>query len=174
MTDEVEQRSAESSSSSAALRLEDVYRRYVGHVYTLCLRLLSSVLAAEDATIRVFAHLSRELADPWNESRTSARLRELAVEEAFALLDVRGRRVEPPANRSVRSTGVSPLPLNKRTLDVLTMQLPDQLRVAFVLHDREGLSNETIATHLHVDESDVRRMVRDARFELRRLWLMQA
>lgn len=155
-------------------RLEAVYRRYAGHVYTLCLRLLSSVLAAEDATLRVFVRLSRELTDWWDEARTSARLRELAVEEALALLDVRGRRVEPATNTSVRSDSVSPAPLNKRTLDMLTMQLPDLLRVAFVLHDREGLSKREVAAHLQVDESAVRRMVREARMELRRLWLNQA
>ena len=66
--------------------------------------------------------------------------------------------------------GKTPAPLDNATLDALAAQLPDQLRVAFVLHDREGLSDGAIAAHLRIEQREVRRLVHVARLELRRLW----
>lgn len=155
-------------------RLETAYRRHAAQVYTLCLRLLAGARAAEEATVEVFVRLGRELSGLWDEARTLARLRHLAVDEALARLGVRGRKAPPPARaepRRERMGGGLPQPPDQAALDALAARLPDELRVAFVLHDGEGLDDHEIAAHLRVDEEEVRRLVRAARFELRRLWL---
>lgn len=59
--------------------LEAAYGLQVGRVYTIRLRLLANVRAAEEATVRVFARFSRELTRRWDESVVVRRLRELAA-----------------------------------------------------------------------------------------------
>lgn len=169
------------TDSREILRLESVFGRYVGHIYTLTLRLLADVRAAEQATVEVFVRLSREMARRWSELQILSRLRELAVESSLARLQWRAGEQSQMENVShaaaqpalPRAEVNSPTPLDRATLDALTARLPDRLRVAFVLRDREGLSDGAIATHLRVSESEVRRLIHSARLELRRLWLGQ-
>lgn len=155
-------------------RLEAIYQRYVGSVYTLCLRLLSSVQAAEEASVQVFVKMNRELKKRWEEARVRERLRELAISESLTRLKVRidraALRIASP-HVELQSRTDSPSVLDQPTLDSLTAQLPDHLRVAFVLRDREGLSDGAIASHLGIGEAEARRLIQDARLEVRRLWL---
>ncbi len=60
--------------------------------------------------------------------------------------------------------------LDLAMLNDLINRLPVTLRVAFVLHDIEGLDNRAVATHLRVDQTEVRRLVHNARLELLQLW----
>lgn len=165
--------------------LEVAYGLYSRRVYTLCLRLLASVRDAEEATVRVFARLKGELSRRWDEAHVLSRLVELAVDEALRLLRARapgslgGQAAEggnpPTANfegqvdgRTVAaSTTAVKFDLTK--LDSLAARLPDELRVAFVLRDREGLSDLAVAAHLRVRETEARRLIHRARMELRRM-----
>lgn len=61
--------------------------------------------------------------------------------------------------------------LGADTYESLIEQLPDIMRIALVLRDREGLSDFAIANHLRISETDVRRLLHQARMELRRMWL---
>jgi len=70
---------------------------------------------------------------------------------------------EPPATPAVS------LPPDAASFDALVDQLPDDLRVALVLHDKAGLSSGAVANHLHIREADARQLIRRARLELRRL-----
>ena len=153
--------------------LEPLYQLYVGCVYTLSLRLLTEARVAEEATGQVFVRLSRELSRRWGEGRALTRLRELAIEEALARLNVRGDEVAVPvvAQTPLPVRASPPALLNAVALDELTAQLPDGLRAVFVLHDCEGLSAHTVAAHLRLGEADVRRLLHEARMEMRRLWL---
>jgi DNA-directed RNA polymerase specialized sigma24 family protein len=156
-------------------RLELLYRRYVAEIYTICLRLLAAARAAEEATVAVFVRFSREAAARLEESQALARLRELSIDESLSRLNVRGRKAETPAPTMplalVARDSRPASPLDRAALDRLVGSLPDHLRVAFVLRDREGLSEGAIAAHLRVDVTEVRRLVRSARLEVRRLWL---
>ena len=169
--------------------LEVAYKLYVKRVYTISLRLLANVREAEEVTVQVFAAFSRELPRKWDESRVSARLRELAIDEALRCLwGCIRERLEgqaavgncAPARsidadlkpKKVKPTVALP-PLDLAMLEALTNKLPDNLRVAFVLRDLEGLDNQTVARHLRVDELTVRKLINDARLALRRLWLSQ-
>lgn len=53
--------------------------------------------------------------------------------------------------------------------DALLAGLPALQRVAFVMCEKNGLSDHAIAAHLHIDIEEARRLVREARLELRRL-----
>lgn len=168
--------------------LEAAYKLFVAQIYTLCFHLLANSSAAEEATATVFARFSRELPRRWDEARVISRLRELAIGEAVERLfgDVAATSKGPAA-----SVGAPPAPektgahhvtlvhrqqaraLDSLMLNELTAKLPDDLRVAFVLHDMEGLNDLDVAKYLRVHESDVRVLIKRARMELRRLWLAQ-
>jgi len=55
------------------------------------------------------------------------------------------------------------------TGDTLLARLPQRLRVALLLRDRAGLSDQAIATHLRVGVTEVPGTIDEARGELRRL-----
>ncbi len=163
-----------SKNTTSQLRL--VYRRHAACVYTLCLRLLVDVGSAEGATVDAFARFNQILERWQDESRTSACLRELAIEAALARLHEHNAATEPtqsgaellstaPANGG-RATRLDPVKLER-----LIACLPDHLRVPYVLCDVEGLSDTDIATRLRLDKTDVRWRVHHARLELRRFWL---
>ncbi len=58
--------------------------------------------------------------------------------------------------------------------DALLARLPALQRVAFVMREKNGLSDHAIAAHLHVEGEEARRLVYEARLELRRLQLTNA
>ena len=88
------------------------------------------------------------------DSTALSRLRELAIEEALSRLNVRTGKaqMQPASSESLQSyaVGKKDMKLDRATLDSLTALLPDHLRVAFVLHDREGLSYGAIAAQSQV------------------------
>lgn len=164
--------------------LEVAYRLYVRRVFTLCLRLLASVQEAEEATVSVFARLSRELTHRWDESAIASRLRELAIGEALRRL---WRNRERPREDRAIFVGTVPAKSNPSSgkpgsdaearllepamINELIAKLPNDLRIGFVLHDMEGLSYTDIGKHLNSGAPEVRTLVNRARLELRRLWL---
>ena len=162
--------------------LEVAYRLNVSRVYTLCLRLLANVRAAEEATVDVFARFSRELTRRWDESLVRKRLRELAIDEALQRLwrsqERLGRRAAavgtPPAASIPAAKAIARA--ESRLLDSVSMneliaRLPDELRVAFVLHDIEEVNDGDTARYLRVRETEAGLLISRARLELRQLWL---
>lgn len=179
---------AEREDRRRAALFEASYKLYVKNVYQLALRLLANVQAAEEITVRVFVTFRRELPRRWDESRVVSRLRDLVIDEALRRLWGRRRKrlkwqAALAQSSPAISNGASPektndvpitrRPLDSVTLNALTYQLPDELRVAFVLHDMEGLSDQAISKLLQLDETVLRRLIARARLELRRLWLSQ-
>ena len=168
--------------------LEVAYKLFVAQVYTLCFHLLANSSAAEEVTAMVFKRFSRELPGRWDEERVGSRLRELAIDEAVQRLfgDVvanasRARAVKvgaPPApdktaSREGKLAHRRQAASDSSMLKALIARLPDDLRVAFVLYDMEGLKDQDVAKALRVDESEVRALIKRARMELRRLWRSQ-
>lgn len=144
-------------------RLEAAYRLHVGRVYTLCLRLLADAGRAEEATARVFARLGRELPYRPDEER----LRDLSIREALAYLDTPGREVDTTGAVPTRAAAAPA----QTSLDAAAARLPAGLRAAFVLHDVEGLGAGAVARYLRVEEAELRGLIREARVELRRLYV---
>jgi RNA polymerase sigma-70 factor (ECF subfamily) len=161
-------------------QIESVYRRYGERIFSLCLRLLANMREAELATVDVFVQFGRRLTTRWDESRTQMYLRELAIDASLAHLHKHDDRAAareallpaamvPPHRRGEQeATRIEP-----QTLEALIARLPDNERVAYVLHDVERESEEFIAAHLGVSEAETRRYIRNARLELQRLWRSQ-
>ena len=152
--------------------LEAAYWLHVGRVYTLCLRLLANVRAAEEATVSVFARFSRELTRRWEESVIVRRLRQLAIDEALERLwgirECLGRQAAvvgtPLAasfpSLSSLSNGTASRLLDPATINEFVARLPDVLRVTFVLHNLEGLNYNDIAKYLRIREAEVHALIR--------------
>ncbi len=150
-------------------KLETVWEEHSRTVYTLCLRLVGDPDAAEDVTVEVFSHFSRELPRLTNERRIPVRLRELAIEKSVGWLEKhhRLREGEPDEPSPVtRLSGRAPLP-GPVEMDEFVIGLPAHLRVALVLRDVEDLSDSEVAVALQTDVEDVRRRLNRARLELR-------
>ena len=152
--------------------LEVAYKLFVAQVHGLCFRLLADRSAAEEATVNVFTQFNREVPRRWNETAVGRQLRELSLNEAMqrlgAVANASRRRAvnvgSPPAPVSTvdRTTVLAhqqPAPLDGPMLEALVTSLPADLRVAFVLHDMEGLKAGKIAKYLHVNEDRVRTLI---------------
>lgn len=177
----------ERAYSRRSVLLEVAYKLFAKQVYALSLRLVVSERDAEKITVDVFVKFNRELPRRWDESRVLERLRELAIDEALRRLSARRRdRLDWQAatkssspvmsmkaceKEESSSAPVPRPPLDSATIDRLIETLPDELRVAFVLHDVEGFNNQTLAKLLQLDEAGTRRLIAHARVVLRRLWL---
>lgn len=177
----------ERAYSRRSVLLEVAYKLFAKQVYALALRLVVSERDAEKITVDVFVKFNRELPRRWDESRVLERLRELAIDEALRRLSA-GRRERLDWQAATKSSSpvmsmkacekeesssalVPRPPLDSATIDRLIETLPDELRVAFVLHDVEGFNNQTLAKLLQLDEAGTRRLIAHARVVLRQLWL---
>lgn len=179
-------------TSRTTVLLEVAYKLFVAQIYTLCFHLLANSSAAEEATAMVFTRFSREVPRRWDEARVGSRLRELAIDEAVQRLfgDVVANASRARAPSTSVKVAAPPAPdkpaalvgklahreharLDSSMLKELIAKLPDDLRVAFVLYDMEGLKDQDVAKYLRVDDSEVRALIKRARMELRRLWRSQ-
>lgn len=166
-------------SKSDLLQLKQIFRRYVNYVYTIYLRLITNIKAAEDATVETFMCFSRELARWLSDKHIRESLRYLAFNASLKRLGSCKRKAEEMKldNKSVRHTIACTLSEeNNQTVEAdvyesLVGQLPKAMRIAYVLRDKTGLSDYAIAEHLRLSEAEVRRLLHQARMELRRLWL---
>jgi DNA-directed RNA polymerase specialized sigma24 family protein len=161
----------ERDAESYVSRLESVYRQYAGRVYTLCLRLLADKKAAESLTIHVFLQLDARSLGQLGGSDALPVLRELAIRYSLVLLRELDGPTEILATQSepAHTAGEGALCLDASIFDHFIARLPASLRVAYVLHDVEGLSTAAVSGHLGVSETDVRHQIHAARVELRRL-----
>lgn len=141
---------------------EAIYRREVGRVYALCLRLTTDPVRARDLTQSVFVRAWSRLSSFRGESRLSSWLHRIAVNEM--LVDARTERrrrsrvvldadESPPEEHGVdapernRAPG-SVLPADTETridLERAIRALPPGARLVFVLHDIEGYRHEEIS-----------------------------
>ncbi|MCI0489299.1 MAG: hypothetical protein L0229_22125 [Blastocatellia bacterium] len=71
-------------------RLESIYNKYGGRIYSLCLRLLADETAAEDATAEAFVRFHKEAESQLDEAEIFPRLLHLGVEASLQKLRVRG------------------------------------------------------------------------------------
>lgn len=151
-------------------QLQSLYQHHAAPVHTICLRLLADRSSALTATVDAFVWFSRISSRQWDELRAFSCLRELAIEVSLARLK-EGNGDTQAATATLIRKGNGPL--NPATLDGLIAELPDDLRVVYVLREVEGLSDADIAIRLRFDRAEVRRRVHDACLELRRLWLSE-
>jgi len=125
---------------------ETLYRRHVGRVYALCLRLTADPNTAEELTQDAFVRAWQRLAIFRGESRFATWLHRLTVN----VVCDHQRRARPwrrfwSAITTDEAQAVSFGPEARLDLDAAIRKLPTRARMVFVLHDVEGWQHEEIA-----------------------------
>jgi len=150
---------------------EQIYRRHVGRIYALCLRLSGSREQAEDLTQETFIRVWKGLGSFRAGSRFGAWLRTVTFNTVYSERRARGRRQrwesspkdpdrwDPPAPQESPQTGLD--------LERAIEQLPPGARQVFILHDLEGLRHDEIARHLGLSPGTSKSQLHRARRLLR-------
>jgi len=157
---------------------EHVYRREVGRVYALCLRMTADAARAREVTQSVFIRAWDRLASFRGDSQLSSWLHRIAVNEVLveARSDRRRRaRVvladdqsdeDPGAQVDAPETIGITLPDDTETridLEKAISALPPGARTVFVLHDIEGYRHEEISRMTGSAEGTLRAQLHRAR-----------
>ncbi len=150
---------------------EQLYRRNVGRIHALCLRMAGDPVAAEELTQEVFVKAWRRLGTFRGDSAFSTWLHALAVREVLGdrrsnlrrlsrVTTVRDPEAYARGGRGVAAATVIDL---ERSLSTL----PSRARQVFVLHDIEGYRHHEIATLMGTSEGTSKGQLHRARKLLR-------
>jgi RNA polymerase sigma-70 factor, ECF subfamily len=168
----------ERARSGDVTAFEHVYRREVGRVYALCLRMTADAARARDLTQSVFVRAWDRLASFRGDSQLSSWLHRIAVNEVLieARTDKRRRaRVVLAEDHAVESGGAvedapaysgvtMPVDTESRIdLERAISMLPPGARTVFVLHDIEGYRHEEISRMTGSAEGTLRAQLHRAR-----------
>ena len=161
---------------------EQVYRREVGRVYALCLRMTADAQRARELTQTVFVRAWDRLGSFRGDSQLSSWLHRIAVNEVLVEARTERRRRarvvlaedegatphdtdELDRRDSPRSTGIT-LPVDTESridLERAIAKLPPGARTVFVLHDIEGYRHEEISRMTGSAEGTLRAQLHRAR-----------
>jgi len=162
---------------------EELYRREVGRVYALCLRLTSDTVHARELTQTVFVKAWDRLGSFRGDAKLSSWLHRIAVNEMLveARSDRRRRaRVtladdsrapgdhgshDPGQNGAPETSGYAP-PIDSEAridLERAIAALPPGARTVFVLHDIHGYKHEEISRMTGSAEGTLRAQLHRAR-----------
>jgi len=158
-----------------------LYHLHKRRVYTLCLRMLGNVSAAEDMTQNAFLHLFRKIESFRGESAFSTWLHRLTVNLVLMQLRKKGlnlvsleETISPADEDSPRRDFGSRDPVLTGSVDRVALEravaaLPPGYRMVFVLHDVEGYEHNEIATMLDCSIGNSKSQLHKARLRLREL-----
>ena len=131
---------------------ERLYRKNVGRVYGLCLRMVADRTLAEDLAQEVFIRAWEKLGTFRGESAFSSWLHRLAVNVVLSRQRSRRRRqsrIVAVENPEEHETPLPPTPRSPAGIGVdlrkAVRGLPEGARRVFLLHDVEGFSHPEIA-----------------------------
>jgi len=126
---------------------ETLYRKHVGRVHALCLRMARDRSEAEDLTQETFIRVWERLGSFRGESAFSTWLYRVTVNVVVAELRRRGRWRERHILRDATEATEVGVPQPGRDLDLerAIAALSPQARLVFVLHDVEGYQHAEIA-----------------------------
>jgi len=160
---------------------ETLYALHKRRVYSLCLRMLGNVAAAEDLTQDAFLQLYRKIGTFRGDSAFSTWLHRLAVNVVLMHLRKKGlpqisleEALEPSQDDGPRKDfGGRDLQLSgsvdRVTLERAIEDLPPGYRLVFVLHDVEGYEHNEIAKMLSCSIGNSKSQLHKARMKLRDL-----
>lgn len=169
---------AQNGDAEAFAKLYNLHKR---RVYTLCLRMLGNVSAAEDMTQNVFLHLFRKLGSFRGESAFSTWLHRLTVNLVLMHLRKKGlslvsleETINPSDDDGPRRDFGSRDPILTGSIDRVALEravavLPPGYRMVFILHDVEGYEHNEIATMLDCSTGNSKSQLHKARLKLREL-----
>jgi RNA polymerase sigma-70 factor (ECF subfamily) len=162
-----------------------IYAIHKRRIYSLCLRMVGNVAAAEDMTQEAFLQLHRKIATFRGDSAFSTWLHRLVINVVLMHLRKRALPVisldeamEPSAeDRPGRGFGEQDMSLSG-AIDRLALQraiddLPEGYRLIFVLHDIEGFEHNQIAEMLECSIGNSKSQLHKARLKLRDVLRMQ-
>jgi RNA polymerase sigma-70 factor (ECF subfamily) len=165
-----------------AAAFEQLYRRYSGLVFSLCLRILKSDSEAEDLTQEAFLLLFRKIHTFRGEAKFSTWLHRLTIN--LALMRLRKKRhPEVSLDATLERSEEDPRPLMELggpdlrlsgVLDHINLrraidQLPEGYKEMFILHDVEGYEHQEIAEILGCSAGNSKSQLYKARLRLREL-----
>jgi RNA polymerase sigma-70 factor (ECF subfamily) len=169
---------AKLGDADAFAKLYNLHKR---RVYTLCLRMLGNVSAAEDMTQNAFLHLFRKIGSFRGDSAFSTWLHRLTVNLVLMQLRKKGlnlvsleETVNPSDEDTPKRDFGSRDPVLSGSLDRVALEravatLPPGYRMVFVLHDVEGYEHNEIATLLDCSVGNSKSQLHKARLKLREL-----
>ena len=165
-----------------AAAFEQLYRRYSGRVFAVCLRIVNNDSEAEDLTQEVFLQLFRKIHTFRGEAKFSTWLYRLSSN--FALMRLRKKRhpeVSLDSALESEQEGSGPAielgapdpqltgAVDRMNLSKAIEQLPDGYREMFILHDVEGYEHHEIAAILGCSAGNSKSQLYKARLRLRKL-----
>jgi RNA polymerase sigma-70 factor, ECF subfamily len=169
---------AKRGDGEAFAKLYNLHKR---RVYTLCLRMLGNVSAAEDMTQNAFLHLFRKIESFRGDSAFSTWLHRLTVNLVLMQLRKRGLNLvsleetigpsdEDAPRRDFGSRDrVLAGSVDRVALERAVAALPPGYRMVFVLHDVEGYEHNEIAIMLDCSIGNSKSQLHKARLRLREL-----
>ena len=169
---------AKRGDAEAFAKLYNLHKR---RVYTLCLRMLGNVSAAEDMTQNAFLHLFRKIESFRGDSAFSTWLHRLTVNLVLMQLRKKGlnlvsleETISPSGEDAPRRDFGSRDPVLVGSVDRVTLEravaaLPPGYRMVFVLHDVEGYEHNEIAIMLDCSIGNSKSQLHKARLKLREL-----
>lgn len=154
---------------------DELVRRYSGRVYGMLARIVGDRALAEDAAQETFVRAWRAIGNFRGDAKFSTWLYRIAVNEANRLLAREARREVVPYDDTMEDIPdlASDTPAQLETLELRAQieaglaALPDHYRVAVVLRDVEGLSNEEAAAALDLNLRNFKSRLHRGRMALR-------
>jgi len=154
---------------------EEVYRTHAGRLYSVAFRMLGNAADAEDLLQDIFLSAHRKLGSFRGESALGTWLYRLAVNLCLDYIRSRtGRAIsitdpldDETGLSDVGTRGLAERTVAKMDLERAMAQLPDGCRMAFVLHDIEGLEHREVAEAMGIAEGTSKSQVHKARLRLR-------
>jgi RNA polymerase sigma-70 factor, ECF subfamily len=158
---------------------EFLYKLHKKRVYSLCLRMVGNVEAAEDFTQDAFLQLHRKIASFRGESAFSTWMHRITVNVVLMQLRKKGlavvsleETVEPTEEGGQQKDFGSPDPILDGSIDRLVLEraiegLSPGYRIIFVLHDVEGYEHNEIAEMLGCSVGNSKSQLHKARTKLR-------
>jgi len=149
---------------------ERLYRREVGRVYAICLRMTADPARAEEHTQETFVRAWRKLDSYRGEGEFGPWLRRIAVNVVYSGGRSQGRRGdrERPLEQAPQDPpAVDGSPAVAVDLERAIAELPAGARQVFVLHDVEGYRHAEIAGMLELTAGTSKSQLHRARRLLR-------
>jgi RNA polymerase sigma-70 factor (ECF subfamily) len=150
---------------------EALYREHSPRLYALARRMTGSPHEGEDLLQDIFLQVYRKLDSYRGDAALGTWLYRLAIRQCLDFLRSRQGRMRAASN-PIEDEGAY-LPSMRETpgaridIERALARLPDGCRIAFVLHDVEGLEHKQIAEVLGVSEGTSKSQVFKARMKLR-------
>lgn len=152
---------------------KEVYERFAGRMFRLCLRYLKQEMEAEDAVVEGFVKVFRKM-DTFEfrgEGSLEAWISRIMVNESLMMLRKRKNFVSVDANEAIQLDSGLQTDSHVRAEDLYEMvrQLPEGYRTVFNLYAIEGYPHKEIAAMLGISENTSKTQLFKARAALQKL-----